>query len=303
MRLRLIKIVLSLNTISACGTDDRVYIETSSPVETIQDTPTEADVESTKTENRKENSENASPRLPPTQPVPSATEPPEPSQFKVTYNKVEFKVFLPNGFSKTHSTRLALFLHGDTANGYYENYFTNLKNHAVKRGFIFAAALSPNGNSWWHEDEFATDLHFALTTLKNRLNFSSKNILFSGVSGGSTFLTMQFIPLVGKSYSGTIAATCGGAPSSSFRASELAQLKTSYDLNIIYRDGDFLADPNGTYGDVISKTVKQYSDYGFKVSKKVISKVLPNETAAEAALSKHCRFDVNDEIIKIWAAH
>lgn len=296
-----LKLVTLLFLTQACGTADTVYIEPTTPVESPPDAPTENDTETSHQPDATSPADSDAAHAPK---VPSNTaDVVEPSQFKVLYNKVEFKVFLPAGFSKAKSTRLALFLHGDTANGYYENYFTSLKTYALKRGFIFAAALSPNGNSWWHENEFATDLHLALTTLKKRLNFSTKDILFSGVSGGSTFLTMQFIPMVGKNYSGTIAATCGGAPGSAFRTNEIAQLKTSYDLNFIYRDGDFLADPNGTYGDVISKTIRQYNDYGFKVAKKVIPRILPNETAAEAAMPTHCRFDVNDEIIKIWSTH
>lgn len=210
-----------------------------------------------------------------------------PAFLKETISNVEMKIFVPKNYNKKRGVRLALFLHGDTANGYFENYFESLKNYSLQKDYLFVAALSPNRNSWWHKNSFADDLDAALSSLETKLNFSKTNILFSGVSGGSTFLTMQFIPKVGESYGGTVAATCGGAPSNLFQNNSLAIAK-KYKIHFTYGDQDFLADPFGTYGDVIPQAIRQYQNIGFQTR----TTVLP-QTA-------HCDFDVNREIIKIW---
>lgn len=209
--------------------------------------------------------------------------------YVLTVSGVEMKIYPPAaGLKPQQALRLAIYLHGDTARDYTDEYYRSLKDETTRKGMLFVAALAPNKNSWWHQDSFADNFAHALNAILGRYNVARDKILYAGVSGGSTFMTMQFLPKYGNTYPGTLAAMCGGAPPRPFQYNVTPTIAGKIDLFFTYGSQDFLANPKGSYGAVIPGSIQAYRAKGFPVYTKVIP-------AAE-----HCKFNTNGEILAIW---
>lgn len=185
-----------------------------------------------------------------------------------TVGDIEMKVLLPA--ASKGPMQIAVFLHGDSANGYFEDWgFEALATWASARGILFVAALAPNRCSWWRPksscsvDEYDTGenaraLVAALDAIGKAYDVYPRQLLFVGYSGGSTFLTRNFIPMFGDTRWGSMVLNCGGVDPQPFdwapTAAALQRLPLAY-----------------TYGSLdkmlpyIGPSVAEYKKLGFQV--------------------------------------
>jgi hypothetical protein len=77
-----------------------------------------------------------------------------------TLEDIEVKLFVPPD-PGPNPMQVAIYLHGDTANGYYEDWgFEALSAWATSHRVLFLAALAPNGCSWWRpKDTCGADVY------------------------------------------------------------------------------------------------------------------------------------------------
>jgi predicted esterase len=189
-----------------------------------------------------------------------------------TVGSLELKVFVPS--DRAPDAPLAVYLHGDTANGYYEDWgFEALVPWAMANGVVFVAALAPNGCSWWRdedecsweiEDEDATNadaLHEALLAVAAAYDARADGVRYVGYSGGSTFLTGHFLPLYGDVHPGVIVANCGGEEPIYDFAWDTSDARLRDRNPIVYTFGgaDFMRE-------YIEPAIVLYSDLGFSVT-------------------------------------
>jgi hypothetical protein len=125
--------------------------------------------------------------------------------------------------------RLLLFLHSDQGGGYFDN--GALIFHlawADANNARIVSVLAPNGCSWWQTPthdcgstvvdpdsnaENAPRLDAALTELRTKIMLSADPIFVHSDSGGSIFVSYQFLPKLGDKYPGKYAVNCGGVAS------------------------------------------------------------------------------------------
>ncbi len=189
-----------------------------------------------------------------------------------TIGLTEVKLFIPQ--NRDPNAPMALYLHGDTANGYYEDWgFEYLVPWAMDHGVVFGAVLAPNGCSWWrNEDECswevedvdatnANALHDAMELIGDALDASPSGVRYVGYSGGSTFLTGHFLPLYGDVHPGTIVANCGGEEPIYDFAWDTSSAATRARNPIFYTYGS-----NDFMQEYIDPAVVIYNDLGFDVT-------------------------------------
>ena len=109
---------------------------------------------------------------------------------------------------------------------------------------------------------------------------------YYGASGGSIFLTDEWIPLHAGTYPGVFAIMCGGDASSRTYAWDTtdAALRAKNPLWFTYGDQDFLLTDE-------KASVAAFKGKGFAVTEKVV----PN--------AGHCAFDAHAEAMGIWSAN
>lgn len=166
---------------------------------------------------------------------------------------VELKVFVPND-GNPEPMQLAIYLHGDTANGYYEDWgFEGLSAWATANHVLFVAALAPNGCSWWRPDyscsidEYddgsnADELVAAIDAIGEAHDIYTDSILFVGYSGGSTFLTRHYVPMYGDSRPGVVVANCGGVEPQPFDWSPTAETRAAVPLYYTFGSEDWMTE-------------------------------------------------------------
>jgi pimeloyl-ACP methyl ester carboxylesterase len=212
---------------------------------------------------------------------------------------VEVRVLVAAGGSG--AMRLGLYLHGDGAAAYQSNgALKAMINWADTHHGIAVAALAPNGCSWWQSPEFgctddtvrdsdgenAPALVAALTAIFTAYDIRQDGIRYYGASGGSIFLTDEWIPLQGGNYPGVFALMCGGETSSRTFGWDAA------DTSLVTRNGLWF-----TYGDqdslfpYIKESIAAFREKSFPVTEKII----PG--------AGHCEFDAHAEAVAIWSAH
>jgi hypothetical protein len=215
-----------------------------------------------------------------------------------TIGLTEVKLFVPE--DRDPNAPMAVFLHGDTANGYYEDWgYEYLVPWALEHGIVFAAVLAPNGCSWWrNEDECtwetedtdgtnADALHQALVTIGAAEDASTEGVRYVGYSGGSTFLTGHWLPLYGDQHPGTIVANCGGeVPIYDFAwDTRDAAIRDRDPIFYTYGSNDFMQE-------YIDPAVRRYTGLGFDV------------TTDERAGYEHCDagLDWDGITLDLWEA-
>jgi predicted esterase len=214
-----------------------------------------------------------------------------------TLGLTEVKLFVPE--QREPDAPIAVYLHGDTANGYYEDWgFEYLVPWALDRGIVFAAVLAPNECSWWRdedecsweiEDEDATNadaLHEALEQIGAAYDARTDGVRYVGYSGGSTFLTGHFVPLYGDVHPGVVVANCGGEePIYEFAWDATPAARARVPIVYTYGSQDFMQE-------YIDPAVEIYEDLGFDV------------TVDERQGYGHCDADLDWDAITLglWAA-
>lgn len=205
----------------------------------------------------------------------------------VTIDGVEVKVYPSSKMTKP--ARLAVWLHGDNASGYNNDIiFDELIKYSEQNGLLFIAALAPNRSSWWTAKVHADNFAHVIDALHAKYDIDKTKTLYSGVSGGSDFMTIHFLPKYGFKYPGDVALTCGGSNALPFSYAVTPEIARSIRLHYVYGDKDFLAIPDGPYGPQILYSIDTYTKKGFSVTKEV----LPGK--------RHCEFDTYVKITEAW---
>jgi hypothetical protein len=188
---------------------------------------------------------------------------------------VELKLAVPDG----DVDGLAVFLHGDTANGWLDDFgYEYLIDAVTNARLALVAALAPNGCSWWRtkdecdfevEDESGANadaLAAALARVEAGLGAAHAPVRYVGYSGGSTFLTGHFLPLHGDEWPGVMVANCGGEiPIYDFAWDvDDAALRAQLPVRFTLGSEDFMAE----YVDPADTTLRSL---GFDVDKTVLA--------------------------------
>lgn len=192
---------------------------------------------------------------------------------------------------------LALYLHGDGAGAHKSA--SALKTMApwlVSAHGLGVSVLAPNGCSWWqtpaHDCAVATSepdraadntkaLAAAVEALGKAYDLRVDTTYYYGSSGGSIFLSEQWLPLEGGRHPGVFALMCGGEATARPFAWDTSRGRSRFAFT--YGDQDFLkADIEGA--------VLALRGAGFEVKEKVI------------AGAAHCAFDAHGEAVAAWGA-
>jgi hypothetical protein len=215
----------------------------------------------------------------------------------VKLGSVEVKFVV--GAGGTGPLRLGLYLHGDGAAAHNSN--SALKamiGWADTHHGLGVSVLAPNGCSWWQSPTYpctgdtdpddaavnAQALVGALGAITKAYDIRGDGVRYYGSSGGSIFLTDEWIPLQGASYPGVFAIMCGGDPPRTYAwDADDASLVARNRLWFTYGDQDSLV-PN------INASIAAFKNKSFQVT----AKVIPN--------AGHCEFDAHAEAVGIWSA-
>jgi hypothetical protein len=133
----------------------------------------------------------------------------------------EFRLAVPEGASPSAPAGMLLYLHGD-GGADMEWYWESVKAAAAKKGLIALSVQTPpsapgsgcgaaNARCWWSAaPQNARFLNALLENLSNTYGLDKSRVVFSGASGGATFLGSYFIPKYGKDYQGGALLACPG---------------------------------------------------------------------------------------------
>lgn len=198
--------------------------------------------------------------------------------------------------------RLGLYLHGDGADYHIDNTVLEaMLPWADAVHGLAVSALAPNGCAWWLSpsydcsgasspfdaaNENSAALASAVDAIARAYDLRTDGIRYYSASGGSIFLTYEWIPLHGGSHPGVFALMCGGV------VSGIPYAWDTNDAALRARSATWF-----TYGaedglrPQIEQTTAAYLGKGFSVT----SKVIPNQG--------HCTFDVHAEAMAIWSAN
>ncbi|HSO40695.1 MAG TPA: hypothetical protein VLT33_49555 [Labilithrix sp.] len=210
---------------------------------------------------------------------------------------VELKILAPK--AGAGPLRLGVYVHGDGAGAHKSgSVLTALAPWADAQRGLVVSFLAPNGCAWWlaptHDcasnqtdadvaGANAAALAAAIDAVLKAYDVRSDGVRYYGASGGSIFLTDEWIPLQGGTYPGVFAIMCGGDASTrtyGWDASNAA-LRARNPLWFTYGDQDFLLTDE-------KAAVAAFKSKGFAVTEKV----LPNKG--------HCEFDAHGEAASIW---
>ena len=215
-----------------------------------------------------------------------------------TVGSVELRILEPMGGSGP--MRLGLYLHGDGAAAHKSgSVFKPMIAWADAQHGLGVSFRAPNGCAWWQSPTHdctsqqsdpdlaganAAALVAAIDAVMKAYDVRTDGMRYYGASGGSIFLTDEWLPLHGGSHPGVFAIMCGGDASTRAYAWDTsdATLRGKSPLWFTYGDKDFLlADEQAS--------VAAFKGKGFAVTEKVI----PN--------AGHCEFDAHGEAIGIWS--
>lgn len=184
-----------------------------------------------------------------------------------------YKTIIPADAGPDKAYGLTIHLHGD-GGGDYQWLFEPNVAIGKKHDLIGIVVMAPNAAKRWYNDGEKNAVFLSELIEKElfaKYNVDPERVYFSGVSGGSQFLTGQFLPLFGGRYNSGAVLLCGGPASwlKSFDASE--SFVKRFKLAWYTHAGDFLADQ-------VEAGIEFYKDKGFQVD----AEILPG--------GKHCEF-------------
>jgi hypothetical protein len=198
--------------------------------------------------------------------------------------------------------RLGLYVHGDGATSHIDNSVLQaMLPWADAVHGLAVSALAPNGCAWWLgpsydcsgsetpvdlANENAAALVSALDAVERAYDVRTDGVRYYSASGGSIFLTSEWIPLHGASHAGVFALMCGGVVSGvpfAWDTSDAA-LRARSPTWFTYGSEDGLRPQ-------IEQTTADYLGKGFRVT----TRMIPNQG--------HCTFDVHGEAMGIWSAN
>lgn len=211
---------------------------------------------------------------------------------------VEVKIITPDDLTTNRAPlTLALYAHGDGARAYLND--TALRFHApwtTSHHVLYVAALAPNQCAWWTKPTVnpcdagvttadrddglnAASFEAVIAAVRAGWDVSDERVLFGGASGGSIFLSADYLPRHGAAHPGVWALSCGGEVPWAPVTGDV----TSSFLSFTWGDQDFLL-PD------ITAAVAWFGDAGVPLA----TKVIPG--------AQHCAFDHLGRTVEIWDA-
>lgn len=177
----------------------------------------------------------------------------------------QYKILIPQTEESNGTYGLLIYLHGDEANDYYNNWILNqLVPIAKKKNLILVSVLAPGYIKRWYVGARAK-AEYLRTLIESHLfnlyNIDTNRIYLTGSSGGSQFITGIFVAEFASNYGGGAFPTCGGA--TPFRAYNVIPkitntMKKGFKLFYYTTTGDFLYPQ-------VSQSKALYSKLGLKV--------------------------------------
>ncbi|MBL9110353.1 MAG: hypothetical protein JNM74_13820 [Myxococcales bacterium] len=200
--------------------------------------------------------------------------------------------------------RVVAYLHGDGAAAHNSgSAMRALLPFADERHALVLSVKAPNGCRWWQvptqtdcsdtapevpdTDGLNADvLKAVLDAVRAAYDVTLGNAYYYGSSGGSIFLTSQFVRKYGDAYPGVYALNCGGErPTKAFAwDTTLAEKRAGTTMFFTYGDQDFLK-PD------IEKAAPHFAGLGFPVDTKVV------------AGAGHCAFDGHGRAVEVFRAN
>lgn len=214
-----------------------------------------------------------------------------------TLDGLEVKLAVGQGASGP--LRLALYLHGDGAGAHQSGSALRVMlDWADAHDGLAVSVRAPNGCAWWQtpahdcdsptaepdlEAENAVRLARVMGSIRAAYDVRDDAVFYYGSSGGSIFLTEEWIPLHGGEHPGVFALNCGGRPpTQEFRwdtSDEGARAASRFAFT--YGDQDFLAAD-------IAKTKAAFEARRLHVTEKVL------------LATAHCAFDGHGRAVEVW---
>lgn len=206
-----------------------------------------------------------------------------------TVEGIQIKFFpLPPGEVVEH---LAIYFHGDTAPGWYENWaFPEIVGWAEPRNILTLGVLSPAiGGSGLPEfgeaqPPDAEAVGLAIETFADAYAAPRDEIFYWSTSGGSWFFTSSYIPVIGGRLPGWFAISCGASgfsyPWSWDNTNAMLRDRIAMFLN--YGTEDFLAGP-------AEESFAEYQGLGFDIDR------LIHRGAT------HCAHPIDQPTIDFWS--
>ncbi len=235
------------------------------------------------------------PPPPPPPPPPPGIDCAEPFTYQglegcvATVEGIQIKFFpLPPGQVVEH---LAIYFHGDTAPGWYDNWaFPEVVAWAEPRNILTLGVLSPMlGGSGLPEfgeaqPPDAEAVAAAIEVFADAYAAPREEIFYWSTSGGSWFFTSSYIPVAAGRLPGWFAISCGGSgfsyPYSWDNTDAMLRDRVSMFLN--YGTEDFLAD-------FADESFMEYQGLGFEIDR------LIHRGAT------HCDHPINQPTLDFWS--
>jgi len=206
-----------------------------------------------------------------------------------TVEGIQIKFFpLPPGQSVEH---LAVYFHGDTAPGWYDNWaFPSIVDWAEPRGILTLGVLSPmsggSGLPEWGEAQppDAEAVATAIEAFADAYAAPREEIYYWSTSGGSWFFTSSYIPVAGGRLPGWFAINCGASGFTyPFEWDNTnAALRDRISMFFNYGTEDFLAD-------FADESFAEFQGLGFEVDR------LIHEGA------QHCDHPIDGPTLEFWS--
>lgn len=187
-------------------------------------------------------------------------------------------------------THLAAYFHGDGAGDWPS--IQPYGDWARDNDVLFISVLAPNeddfGPRWWLRptDESTAALVELLEEFFTTYSLPRDEVLFTGVSGGSQYLTNNFVHRAGDQFQGVIVMNCGGSRPSGppFWDFDDETLRGRFSLHFNYSTEDFLRAG-------IEAADTYWSEQNFRVTRRITEG------------TGHCMgIDQHQEAIGLWEA-
>lgn len=193
----------------------------------------------------------------------------------------KIRLQVPQDHGPGHPHGLLVYLHGDGGKD-YDWFFDDVKDAAEANGLIAMSARSPNDGAAWYKNG-EKQAEYLDEVLQKRVfpqyDITFAQVVFVGASGGSQFLTGQFIPKYGANYEGGSLQMCGGPRNWLANFPAKPEFLKRFTLAFYTQRGDMLFPQ-------VEQGIAYYESQGMQVLKE-----LPDGTG-------HCAFKMKDVVKK-----
>ena len=176
-----------------------------------------------------------------------------------------WKTTIPSDLSEAKPYGLSIYLHGD-GGGDYSWVFDSLVRSSKQENLIGLVVKAPNFERRWYNGGIANAKFLDELIEKELLakyNIDKTRIYFIGTSGGSQFLTGQFIPNYGSKYNSGALLLCGGPKNWQNNIASTPEFISKFKFYWYSGTGDFLYDQ-------ILEGIEYYKGLGMQVDSEMI---------------------------------